>query len=168
MAAPKKKINSALASSEPAVDLEPVDLDPRAPELDAWERLCEKANGDGTLYHGGDASTIMTIPRPIWADPDKDAVGRSMLVTCYKSTAAYVTFSHQTGKADGDYWYSAGMYVSAKCFDDGEPLIGISYSDADMTSGEWNKPTTANLTPAEALELADVLRAAVALFGVEA
>ncbi|MET4432393.1 hypothetical protein [Mycolicibacterium sp. 624] len=160
------------AKNKPAVvtetvDLEPVDLDPRAPELDAWDRLCEKANGDGTLYHGGDASSIMTIPRPIWADPDEDKVGRSMLVTSYKSTAAYVTFSHQTGKSDAENWYSAGMYVSAKMFDDGEPLIGLSYSDADITSGEWKKPTTANLTPAEALELADVLRAAVALFGVD-
>ncbi|WP_422745173.1 hypothetical protein ACN27E_23565 [Mycobacterium sp. WMMD1722] len=164
MAARTKKSNTTPVDPNP-VDLEPVDLDPRPPHLEAWDRLCEKAGGNGTIYHGGDASVVMSIPRPIWADPDEDLVGRSMLVTSYKSSSAYVTFSHQTGKSDGEKWYSAGMYISAKMFDDGEPLIGISYSDADMITGEWNKPVTANMTPAEALELAEVLRAAVALFG---
>lgn len=147
---------------EVCVDQQPINLDPPKPALKRWEELAER---ELSIEHNGDAEAIMPFPRPEWADPDRDIVGRSRLVTCYESNAAWVPLGQQPGKSDSEVWFPAGIYVCAKIYSDRGQVIGFSINDVDFGTGEWKTPVAVNMTAGEAVDLANVLLAAVELLG---
>lgn len=148
----------------PVDELEPVELDPPAPEIARWQELADRGIDKTQIYHAGDASAVMPIPRPPWADEDSDLVGRSLLISAYKSRSVSIPIHKSAGKNKDGFWYSACVHVSAKLFAyDSEPVIPITLSSVGA-AGTWETKTE-NLTLEAARELADVLRAAVDLIG---
>ena len=154
------------------VDLEPVELDPPDPALERWEKLAYRTD-DINIYHGGDASRVIGIPRPDWSDPDEDGVYRAAGQAVYQTTPARVALSLKDGfHADsgttlvpsrlvvrGFLGYMAGEMrgVEVRLITPGK---GKTYAD--------DKPwvhTPFSLTISEARELADVLLAAVDVLG---
>lgn len=143
-------------------DREPVELDPPDPALARWEEL---SDWDGITDHGGDAEDMLPFPRPAWADPDHDVFGQSYISTCYAAPPARVAVKQAPGKRISDYrWAPAGALVSAR-------LYGTGITEVHLTLARWNQDEkkwitlALGISPDEALELADVLRAAVDLFG---
>lgn len=157
MAAPKKKSNTAPLA--PA-DLVPVELDPPDPALARWEEL---SDWGGIIYHNGDAEAMLPFPRPAWADADEDEFGQSYISTCYSSRPARVAIKQAPGnRIDADRWAPAAALVSAELY--GTGITKVSLTLTNIREGKWFSIALA-LSAAEALELADVLRAAVDLFG---
>lgn len=160
MAAPKKKINTD------AVDLEPIDLDPPNPAIARWEEL---ADWDGIIHHDGDAEKMLPFPRPAWADPDEDEFGQSLHSTNYSSRPVRVSARYAPGNLiDDNSWAPAAALVSAELAGDGIAKVLLTVSNMKGGSvkngGVWLGQAI-GLTVDEALELADVLRAAVDLIG---
>jgi len=141
------------------VDTTPVELDSPDPALTLWEQLADR---DRSINHRGDAELILPFPRPAWADPDSDVTGRSVLSTGYASEPVRVKVSHGCGVDHGDRWEPASAIVSARKWGNQSECVNLTLSA--VVGGEWDN-MGASLTLAEALELADVLQAAVALFG---
>lgn len=148
----------------PAADdpFEPVELDPPNPALAHWEALADQ---NVVVHHDGDAETMLgkVHPRPKWSDPDHDQTGRSHLSSAYASAPVQVVASHNFGLNHGDSWEPARAYVSAKFYGNSHESVQVTFSQV-VDSGKWQN-VAMSFQPNEALELADVLRAAVALFG---
>lgn len=155
--------NTGVPDSDIPADLEPVELDPPAPEIIRWQELVDR---DVVIYHEGDAEKIIPFPRPAWADPDEDIIGAYLDTSYYTSEYAFIALEHARGETDDDEFRPAVLLVRAKLCGDGKPIVGLNLkkiSDRDKKS--WTSELGQGLTPAEALELADVLRAAVDLLG---
>jgi hypothetical protein len=149
------------APSEELVDLDPVELDPPSPEIVRWRQLAER---ETIIYHDGDATNIIPFPRPAWADPDCDIVS-DRLDRCYYTTEfARIPVSTRAGAVDADAFMPAHFDVRAKLGGDGHPIVGMGLRWRN-SKGEWCYEFSLGVTPAEALEFADVLRAAVDLLG---
>lgn len=145
-----------------AIDLEPVNLDPPNPAITRWHEL---ADWDGIIYHDGDAEAMLPFPRPAWADADEDEFGQSYISTCYSSRPVRVAVKQAPGnRIDDDRWAPAAALVSAELY--GTGITKVSLTLTNISEGKWHA-IALGLSPAEALELADVLRAAVDLFGGE-
>lgn len=155
----KKKI------TEP-VDMEPVELDPPDPAIARWEELSLRKS---YVCHGGDAEKILgsVHPRPAWADPDHDQTGRSHLSTSYGSAPVRVISSHNFGADHNGTWQPACAFVSAQFYGNSHESVKVTFSQ--VVDGKGDKSQWQNIAmsfqPHEALELAEVLRAAVDLFG---
>lgn len=142
--------------------LEPIDLDPPDPALARWEEL---SDWDGIVHHYGDAEKVIPFPRPAWSDPDEDDFGQSHRSTCYGSRPARVAIHQGPGNyINGSQWAPAAALVSARLWGDGLTNVNLTLTNID--AGKW-RSTALRLTASEALELADVLRAAVDLIGGE-
>lgn len=146
------------------VNDEPVNLDPPDPALARWLELADR---DILIYHGGDAEKVIPFPRPAWADPGEDSISS----TCYRSTPVDVATPTAGGeKFNNGVIRPAHFTVSTRIHGDGQILVSLRInryvSGSDTKSGEaqwidWS----ASMPPESALELADVLRAAVDLLG---
>jgi hypothetical protein len=141
-------------------DLDPVELDPPSPEVVRWQELADR---NIRICHEGDAEKVIPFPRPAGADPDCDIVGKGLAWSYYTSEWADVTVAHSPGAVDDDHVLPASVRVRAKWCGDGGRFVGLSMRDTQ--DGKWEWPEGFGLTSAEALELADVLRAAVDLLG---
>jgi hypothetical protein len=156
------------AEASPA-ELEVVDLDPPTPPDPAiarWEAL----TGEVDIYHGGDASKVLGMPRPSWCDPDEDFTGSRVDDFGYGSAIARVVVSSAAGVGDDESLVPARVTVQAVMGTTNSIRCGIQICLARATGTDKSRPwinSKMNLTPAEALELADVLRAAVGLIGIE-
>ncbi|MBI5536690.1 MAG: hypothetical protein HY898_28480 [Deltaproteobacteria bacterium] len=156
----------ALRIFDTAGSMAPVNLDPTAPEIVRWDEL----TGDVDIYHGGDASKVLDVPRPSWCDPDEDFYGDSIDSFGYGSAVARVVVSNGTGVSDGESLDPARVTVQALMAASGYVHYGIQICLSRATGADKDRlwiNSKMTLTPAEALELADVLRAAVDLTGVE-
>ncbi|OBG43011.1 hypothetical protein [Mycolicibacterium fortuitum] len=145
---------------------EPVNLDPPAPALERWRELTDRGF---EVRHDGDAEKILggVHPRPVWADPDFDETGRSHLSTSYGSEPVRVISSHNFGVDHGDVWQPACAFVSAHLYGNSHESVTVTLSqvvDGDGGKSKWQN-IGMSFQPHEALELAEVLRAAVDLFG---
>lgn len=142
------------------VDLDPVELDPPDPALVRWQEL---ADWDGIIHHNGDAEAMLPFPRPAWADADEDDFGQSYISTCYSSRPVRVAIKQAPGnRIDDDQWAPAAALVSAELY--GTGITKVSLTLTNIRERRWHS-VALGLSAAEALELADVLRAAVDLFG---
>lgn len=145
---------------------EPVNLDldepDLPPEIVRWREMAESYEDLLEVYHGGDASMVMDMERPGWSNPDRDYVGTCISQCCYKSSIVRVAASLAGGVNDGDTWERAHVSISAKLWGDG--TTGIALTPHRIIGAEW-KSLSINLTAEEALEVADVLQAAVKLIG---
>lgn len=159
MAARTKKSNTTDACP---TDLVPVELDPPDPALARWKEL---ADWDGIIHHNGDAEAMLPFPRPAWADLDEDDFGQSYISTCYSSRPVRVAVKQAPGnRIDADRWAPAAALVSAELY--GTGIAKVSLTLTNIREGRWHS-VALGLSVAEALELADVLRAAVDLLGGE-
>lgn len=144
------------------VDLEPVELDPPDPAIARWEEL---SDWDGIIYHNGDAQAMLPFPRPAWADVDEDDFGQSYISTCYSSRPARVAVKQAPGNyINADQWAPAAALVSAELYGTGIAKVALTLTN--IKEGKWFS-IALGLSAAEALELADVLKAAVDLIGGE-
>jgi len=143
-------------------DLEPVDLDPPAPEIARWQELVDR---ETVIYHGGDAEKVIPFRRPAWASPDGDIIGSWLDTTYYTSELAPIPLEYARGLADEEMLKPAVLLVRAKLCGDGRPIVGLGLERFDGKSKKWISELGQGLTLAEAEALADVLRAAVALHG---
>lgn len=161
--APRKK------PIDESVNIEPVNLDPPDPALARWQELADLTI---VITHDGDAEKVMPFPRPAWADPDEDSIGNTMGGSFYRSTPVDVATPTAGGyKADNGALVPAHFTVSTRIHGNGMALVGLRISryvvsnneakDGESRWIEWS----ASMPPATALELADVLRAAVDLLG---
>ena len=146
---------------------EPVNLDPADQALDRWERLSYR---ESEVRHDGNAEKILGSihPRPAWADPEYDTTGRSHLSTSYGSAPVRVVSSHNFGADHGDVWQPACAFVSAQFYGNSHESVKVTFSqvvDGDGGKSKWQN-IAMSFQPHEALELAEVLRAAVDLFEV--
>lgn len=136
---------------------------PANPALARWEELAE---WDGIIYHDGDAEAMLPFPRPAWADPDEDDFGQSYISTCYSSRPARVAVKQAPGnRINADQWAPAAALVSAELYGTGIAKVAVTLTSIHAGK-EW-RSVALGFSPAEALELADVLRAAVDLIGGE-
>ncbi|WP_287001510.1 MULTISPECIES: hypothetical protein [Gordonia] len=126
--------------------------------LTNWQHLVSAGKSQTLIQHGGDLARMMPFPRPVWADPDRDQIGTSLPGSCYRSAIASVPATHARGWLDDD-WVTARVDVAAKQYGNGFAMVGLTIA----------KPATAgadvglSLTPDEARQLSDVLRAAADL-----
>lgn len=126
--------------------------------LTNWQYLVEAGKCQTLVQHDGDLEKVMPFPRPLWADPDRDQIGTSLPGSCYRSAIASVPATHARGWLDDD-WVTARVDVATKQYGNGFAMVGLTLA----------KPATAgadvglSLTPDEATQLADVLRAAADL-----
>ncbi|OBJ97574.1 hypothetical protein [Mycolicibacterium conceptionense] len=147
-------------NTDPVTDLEPVELDPSDPAIARWEEL---ADWDGIIYHDGDAEAMLPFPRPAWADVDEDDFGQSYISTCYSSRPARVAIKQAPGnRISANQWAPAAALVSAELYGTGITKVALTLTN--IREGKWFS-IALGLSPAEALELADVLKAAVDLLG---
>ena len=140
------------------LDLPPVELDPPDPAITRWQEL----GRDYPIVHEGNAELVMPFPRPAWADPDRDHIGECALACGYKSKVVKIAAGRSSGTADKDRLHPANVQVWAAVDFNGVHGIGV-VTQARYTDG-W-RTTQMAMTVAEALELADVLRAAVDMLG---
>lgn len=154
----QKKQNIETANDNP---FEPVTLDPPAPEIVRWQELAAR---DTEIYHGGDAEKIIPFPRPAWADPDRDVIGDSWQQSCYRSARVEIPTMSGGGAHDGEHFEPAVFAVGAKIHGGGYPLIGIQIRR--YIQKEWHE-WGSSIPPKAALELAEAIKAAVALFGTD-
>lgn len=140
-------------------DLGPVELDPPNPAIARWQELADR---DITVVHDDDAEKVIGFPRPAWADPDEDDIGTSAPASFYRSSYVSVASMTSGGENVGGELYPAHVKVSARIHGDADLLIGILVNR--FISGEWREFGT-SLPPAAAVELAEVLLAAVDLVG---
>lgn len=159
MATRKPNRNTDVIDTTPA-ELEPVDLDPPNPAIARWQELAER---DIDIVHDGDAEKVMPFPRPAWASAHEDEVGRTLGGSFYVSEAAYVPMRHRLGVNDDEVWEPAAIRIRARQCGTGEHYIG--FAARQVVDGKMKETFSVGLNPAEALELADVLRAAVDLLG---
>jgi hypothetical protein len=155
-----------------AAELEPVELDPPPAALAEWEALTDL---DVDIVHRGDASEVISTPRPIWSDPDEDYIDSSGSSPLYMSRPARVALRHERGRAAdyGDTLQPARVVVRTfmgRMFD--QALYGVELKLVTGIKGEEasEKPwrhTCMSLTVSEARELVDVLIAAIDLVGVK-
>ena len=155
---------------QPATDLEPVELDPPAPEIVRWQELAER---EIDLRHEGDASRVIQAPRPAWSDPDEDLVDGAPHSSVYMSSPARVALCVHQGlsRDDGDELMPARVVVRAfmgSMFD--QELRGLEVRVVKRNKGKDKdeKPwfhTVFSLSVSEARELVDVILAAVDLVG---
>ena len=141
------------------INTEPVELDPPDPALTRWQELAAR---DIEVEHDGDAAKIITCPRPAWADPDYDRLAGTTTGCWYQSTPVQVASLTGGGTCDDDAFTPAHFRISARVHGSGDSLIGITMFR--VRNKQWEE-VGMSMTPADALELADVLRAAVNLFG---
>ncbi|SKZ99144.1 Uncharacterised protein [Mycobacteroides abscessus subsp. abscessus] len=128
--------------------------------LTNWQHLVSAGKSQTLIQHGGDLARMMPFPRPVWADPDRDQIGESLTGSCYRSASASVPATHARGWGfDGVEWLTARLLVSAKQYGNGVQMVGLSLVN-HATEGT---SVGLSLTPDEALQLADVLRAAADL-----
>lgn len=152
-------------TTEP-VDLEPVELDPPDPALARWQELADR-NVD--VHHDGDAEKILghIHPRPKWSDPEQDQTGRSHLSTAYSSRPVRVVASHNFGQDHGDWWEPAVAWVSARLYGNSHESVRVTFSQRDDSDGGRWQNVAMSFQPNEAVELANVLLAAIDLIGGE-
>lgn len=142
-------------------DLVPQELDPPDPALSRWVALAE---WDGIVHHGGDASMMLPFPRPAWSDPDADRLWQSYASSCYGSQPVVVAVKSSPGNViDDDRWAPGAALVSVRLYGTGITEVHLTLSN--IHKGTRWRSQALGLSPAEALELADVLRAAVDLLG---
>lgn len=141
------------------VDLNPVDLDPPSPAIARWEELADR---DICVQHNGNAEMVIPFPRPAWADPDEDVVGDTVQSSIYRSPVAYVASMTGGGDDDGNTVRPANFQVSAKIHGSGQMLIGVTINA--VRDGKWCW-LGISIDPKGALDLSEVLRAAVELVG---
>lgn len=161
----KSNITKAVATVDDP--FEPIDLDPPSPALARWEAL----NHDAEIYHDGDASKVIPVPRPVWSDPDQDVVGDRANTTSYRSSVARVISSAERGVDLDDSLDQARVCVQVKM---SAAVDCIRYA-VQLTLSRANGPdrdkpwtnSTMTLTISEVEELIDVLSAAVELTGGE-
>ncbi|MGE2835464.1 hypothetical protein [Mycobacterium sp. SMC-4] len=164
MAARSKKINTDDTfdgAVEVSADQQPVNLDPPNPAIARWQELAER---DTDIYHGGDAEKMMPFPRPAWADPDWDDVATTWQAACYRGAPVYVASFSGSGEDDGEIVRPACVRVIPRIHGCGSKLVGINIRR--FVGGKWHEWGT-SIQPEGALELADVLRAAVEVMGDE-
>lgn len=159
--------NSASAKStfteNPApAELPAVELDPPTPppaELVHWLQLAERYV---PILHDGDASAVVSAPRPYWSDPDRDIVGKSGSNSGYRSALVKVPVSSYRGRVgeDGEL-EPAYISSSVQQYGDGVLMLSLSMRWVD-TGGEWVSHIM-KLFPDEAAELAQTLLAGIAL-----
>jgi hypothetical protein len=145
----------------------PVNLDEPdqlPPEVAEWKEMAESFEDLLSVYHCGDASMVMPMERPAWADPERDHVDTRITECCYRSPIVRVAASLAVGLNDGTYWERAQVGISAKLWGDG--TSGIALTPRRMIANEW-RSLGINLTAEEALEVAHALQAAVKLIGVQ-
>ncbi|CAJ1495120.1 hypothetical protein [[Mycobacterium] burgundiense] len=142
------------------VDLQPVELDPPDPALVRWQELADR---DWMICHDGDASKVLEFPRPEWAVEDSDHIGKSPFGTAYRSERAVVTARGCADARNKDGLMSpAHVNVLAELWESGTRKVYLGI--ARFENEKWSE-TMLGLYPSEALELAEVLRAAVDLLG---
>lgn len=151
-------------------ELAPVDLDPPSPELARWQELSSRNSVQ--IEHDGDAEKMMSIPRPAWSDPDWDQVGESVQRAAYTSASAFIAAKTGAGFNRIDSREPAQVQVYVSMHGAGTKRVQLRLIDTNIASGSaspgtgWSTKTMA-LLPEEALELANVLRAAVDLLETE-
>ncbi|TXI63307.1 hypothetical protein [Mycolicibacterium mageritense] len=150
---PKKKIVTEV------VDLDPVDLDPPDPAIARWEEFAAR---DIDIEHDGDAEKVIPFPRPAWADPSRDDVCATSQESSYRSPKVLVASLTAGGCDDGGWLEPASAGVSARVHGNGNRLVGLTIRR--YVNEEWRE-FGMSMPPSAAVELADVLRAAVDLFG---
>lgn len=143
------------------VDAAPVELDGPDPALARWQALADRAT---YIEHGGDATKVLPIPRPAWSEPDADVVSDAISRSYYSSDTAFVAATNSEGKLVGDSWELSGVMVAAEQYGNGDRLVSMAARRVAASTGKWHS-WKVFLTVAEALELIDVLHAAVDLFG---
>lgn len=154
----QKKQNIETANDDP---FEPVTLDPPAPEIVRWQALADR---DIDIYHDGDAEKVIPFPRPAWADPDLDDIAATWQSSFYRSAPVEVASNTNGGCNDGETLAPGRFRVSTRIHGCGQIVIGIM--TRRFIDGEWHE-WGGSIHPAGALELAEVLRAAVDLIGDE-
>ncbi|KRD04959.1 hypothetical protein ASE48_20170 [Mycobacterium sp. Root265] len=142
-------------------ELTPVELDPPDPVLARWEELSGR---DIAIDHGGDAEKIIPIPRPAWADPDCDEIGKSVGWTTFNSTTAHVPANRMGGEAIGECLLPCGFRVRGRLIGDGWAGVGITMTR--YLDEKWNS-LGITLTLDEARDFANVILAAVDMVGGE-
>lgn len=142
---------------------EPVDLDPPAPAIANWNAL----TGEVDIEHGGDASKVVTFPRPAWSDPSEDFIGNTLQNAGYASAVARVAASLEKGCDDGDTLEPARVGVqTVKAMGADVIQYGVEITFSRAIGKDEDKPwvnSMMTLTIEETMELVHVLRAAVAL-----
>lgn len=155
------------ADVEPVdLDLTPVELDPPDPAITRWQEL---SGGDTAVpIDELTAEAIIPFPRPRWADPDFDLVpeGTSTWAgnCAYRATKARIPTFLDLGMVD-DYGYQPATVQVIPC-QIGTGQLGINIGFRKAANGGW-AVNSVLLTPTAALQVADVLRAAVDLIGGE-
>lgn len=142
---------------EPA---DPVELDQPDPTLTRWRALAER---EIAIQHGGNAEKVMPMPRPSWSEPDQDTIGRCLGTSYYVSEPVHVATRNRYGAVYEDRLIPARFTVRAKLCGDGAPIVGLAHRC--VVDGEWESFSGVGLEPAEAVELAAALLAAVDLLG---
>lgn len=143
-------------------DTPPVELDPPAPlppEVSRWQQLAAR---DIRIRHDGDAEKVIPFPRPAWADPDEDNVGRSLSGSCYRSSYVRVPVTNAKGTNNDGVLDPAEVTVSARIHGDGLKVVGLKTLRYDATEEEWDLGSI-GMSAASAVELAKVLLAAAEL-----
>lgn len=147
------------------IDLAPIELDPPNPAITRWHALADR---DFMVYHDGDAEVVLgnVHPRPVWADPDMDHVGRSHLSTWYSSRSVRVASAHDFGVDHGDHWQPSCAWVAARFYGNSHESICVTLSQVvgKGSDSKWQN-VSMSFQPNEARELAAVILAAVDLIG---
>lgn len=161
MTTTRTKRNADKVTEAPApAELEPVDLDGPDPAITRWQDLADRQIH---IYHEGDASKVLEFPRPSWACEDEDHIGGSPFNSAYRSERASVAARGCSAARNvKGLMTPAHVNVLAELWESGtkKVYLGIArYEDHD-----WDEMMI-GLYPAEALELAEVLQAAVNLLG---
>lgn len=143
-----------------------IDLDPKpeiAPEIVRWQELADR---DITVYHDGDIEKYMPFPRPAWAHKGYDHAGYSILNSAYMSTVAHIPLSQSPGVDHGDMWEPAYVSVRALVWGNGVHKITVhKYLPAGKNDEKPAIAISFSVTPAEAVDLAQAILAAVDLIG---
>lgn len=131
-------------------------------ELTEWTHLSKSGDSQTLIKHGGDLEKMMPLPRPTWADRERDQIGTSLTGSCYRSTIASVPVTHAVGWSflDDQEWVTARVNVSAKLFGNGVAMVGLTLAKPATEAGGH---VGVSLTVDEARQLADVLTAAAKL-----
>ncbi|WP_230865193.1 hypothetical protein [Mycobacterium canetti] len=140
-----------------------VDLDPPAPLPAALARWQELAKRDLIVDHDDDATKVMPVPRPAWADPDEDHIDNSQGGSYYRSSWVNVASLSSGGKNLNGVLYPANCSVSAKLHgNNSAPLIGLVIRR--VINGKWHEHNM-SLPLQAAVDLAHVLLTAVDMVG---
>lgn len=163
MAARRTKSNTTKAVATTDDPFEPVELDPPNPAIARWQELADRAI---VIPHDGDASKVLEFPRPEWSDETLDHVGCSAFNTAYRSERVRIA---ARGCSDArnvkGVITPAHVNVIAEQWESGTKKVYLGI--ARFEGNRWIEQMV-GLYRAEALELAEALRAAVDLLGGEA